>query len=108
MDADQRDVFEKYPVGSEYAVKGIKAKLLVYSGTTVLRGELTVPKDAKPGALTLAFETQVQACTDRECLAPEKLPLILSLTVTSAEEVKKEAPRHGAIFNETKDEAAPK
>ncbi len=60
--------------------------LSVYQKEVWIDARIDVSEDAAPGALTVALQVEVQACDDRNCLAPEtlKLPLVISVDANAA------------------------
>jgi uncharacterized protein len=53
--------------------------MLVYSGRVLIRVELSIAADVRPGDVLI--RVQVQACDDRQCSAPAVLELPLTLNV---------------------------
>ncbi len=68
-----------YPAGEPGEFFGQPVRLL--AGRQVVRVSATLPADAAPGRRRLSLALEVQACDDKSCLAPAKLPLTLDLEV---------------------------
>jgi len=58
------------PVADVEAVKGADESLGYYDAPVTWTTELVVPKDAKPGTLTVVGIVGYQTCTDSSCLQP--------------------------------------
>ena len=59
----------------------------VYEGSTVIGVALAVTDSAVPGPKTVKATLRYQACNDKQCLGPAKLPLEISIPVVAAEAV---------------------
>jgi len=71
-----------YPKGADLALPfDPTEKLSVYTGTVNLVLRISVPTGAKTGVYTLHAEISYQACNDRACFPPRKLPVEISVTV---------------------------
>jgi hypothetical protein len=65
---------EKYPEPERMPVNpglGLGEELSVYGGEVFMGGHLMVSKDLKPGKHLLRFEVLFQACSRKNCLAPQ-------------------------------------
>jgi len=71
----------KYPKGSPQKFSFLETPISVYQGRLVVRAEVNVASDAKPGSYDLKGSLDYQACNDRACLPPTSLPLTLSVKV---------------------------
>jgi len=71
-----------YPKGMELALPfDPTEKLSVYTGTVNLSLPITVPDSTHAGVYTLHTEISYQACNDRACFPPRKLPVDLTVKV---------------------------
>ncbi len=57
------------------------AQAMIYEGKAAIRVTLSVPADAKPGALTIPLTLEYQACNDRACLPPATLAVPLKVEI---------------------------
>ena len=74
-----------YPEGSEFALSFDPAeKLSVYSGEFVVTAKLTALRGARAGSYPLNGVLSYQACNDRACFPPKKLPVSLEVKITPA------------------------
>jgi hypothetical protein len=69
----------EYPAGKEGEFFG--EKVMMIEGSPIIRASAMVPAGAEPGDVRLDLSVTVQACDDKTCLAPAKLPVSLTLTV---------------------------
>ncbi len=60
--------------------------LRVYEGTIHIGMEATAARELKPQPRTLKATLTVQACDDKSCLAPARLPVEIPLAIASADE----------------------
>ncbi len=70
-----------YPPGHEFTVQYSDEKLSVYSGDFEVDGTLAAARQAKPGTYQVAGMLHYQACNDRQCFPPNKLPVELRVVV---------------------------
>ena len=74
-----------YPEGSEFALSfDLSEKLSVYSGEFVVTAKLNALRGARAGSYPLNGVLSYQACNDRACFPPKKLPVSLELKITPA------------------------
>lgn len=64
-----------YPAGHDFTVAFSNDKLNVYSGDFEVDGTLAAAKKVKPGSYEVAGVLRYQACNDRQCFPPKKLPV---------------------------------
>jgi hypothetical protein len=90
-----------YPEGKNATFGFSPEPLSVYEGEVWVMVPMTVAEAAAEGAAPLDFTVRVQACDDRNCLAPETLTLSVSV------EINANAPddeiRHRPIFESVRD-----
>ena len=71
-----------YPPGTDLTFSfSPKEKLSVYSGDFTVRAELRALASAPAGSYKVAGELRFQACNDRACFPPTKLPVEFEVTV---------------------------
>ena len=71
-----------YPEGKDLSFSfSPKEKLNVYAGDFTVRAELSALKSAPAGTYKVAGELRYQACNDRACFPPMKLPVEFEVTV---------------------------
>lgn len=71
-----------YPEGKDLSFTfSPKEKLNVYSGDFTVRAELSALKSAPAGDYKVPGELRYQACNDRACFPPAKLPVEFEVTV---------------------------
>ena len=71
-----------YPEGKDLSFTfSPKEKLSVYSGDFTVRAELHAPASAQAGSYKVPGELRYQACNDRACFPPTKLPVEFEVTV---------------------------
>jgi thiol:disulfide interchange protein DsbD len=68
-----------YPAGHEGEFFGEKVMML--EGKNVIEATALVPAGLEPGEHALGFHLTVQACDDKTCLAPAKVPVAMTLTI---------------------------
>jgi hypothetical protein len=74
-----------YPEGSEFALSfDPTEKLSVYSGEFVVTAKLSAVRGAAAGSYPLSGVLSYQACNDRACFPPKKLPVSLEVRITPA------------------------
>jgi len=74
-----------YPEGSEFALSfDPTEKLSVYSGEFVVTAKLNALRGARAGSYPLNGVLSYQACNDRACFPPKKLPVSLEVKITAA------------------------
>lgn len=82
-----------YPEGKDFVFAFAPGeKLNVYSGEFSITTALALAKTAKPGNETIKGELTYQACNDRACFPPKKLPVRFNVAVIR---VKTEPPTKG-------------
>lgn len=64
-----------YPAGHDFTVAFSNDKLNVYTGDFEVDGTLAAAKTVKPGSYDVAGVLRYQACNDRQCFPPKKLPV---------------------------------
>lgn len=75
-----------YPPGSDFTLSfDPTEKLSVYSGDFAVQVTLSVVRSAPPGRYRVTGELQYQACSDRACFPPKKLPVSFDVIVTAAQ-----------------------
>jgi len=71
-----------YPQGKDLSFEfSPKEKLNVYSGEFMVRAELRAANSVPAGSYKVPGELRYQACNDRACFPPRKLPLEFEVTV---------------------------
>lgn len=70
-----------YPAGHDFTVTFSNDKLNVYTGDFEVDGTLAAAKTAKPGSYDVAGVLRYQACNDRQCFPPKKLPVEFKVEV---------------------------
>jgi hypothetical protein len=71
-----------YPEGTDLTFAfSPKEKLNVYAGAFTVRAELRAPGSAPAGSFKVPGELRYQACNDRACFPPMKLPVEFEVTV---------------------------
>ena len=71
-----------YPEGKDLSFTfSPKEKLNVYAGEFTVRAELRAPGSAPAGNYKVPGELRYQACNDRACFPPTKLPVEFEVTV---------------------------
>ncbi len=73
-----------YPAGTMVKFDFSDVKLSSYEGEVFLGATLSVSEDLAPGDYTISAELQVQACNDKNCLAPSNIELIIPIKVEPA------------------------
>jgi DsbC/DsbD-like thiol-disulfide interchange protein len=72
-----------YPAGSELRLSfDPSSKLNVYTGDFAVRATIRVPASAAAGERRVRGELDYQACTDRACYPPKKLPISFDVVIT--------------------------
>ena len=75
----------QYPAGEQFALPfDPKQKLSVYSGELNIRGLVIAHTKAVPGSNTIHGELTYQACDNRACYPPKKLPVEFNVKVEKA------------------------
>lgn len=90
----------KYPEGQLQKFDFSEKMLNVYDGTVVLRMKVKATADAPLGPANQNLTLRYQACNDRACLPPVKLPVPVTFTV--AEAGTKATPVNQEIFKPAK------
>ena len=85
-----------HPPGVLRSFEFSPTKLSVYEGSTTLRMKFRALPDAPLGPQKLLLTLRYQACTDRACLSPVKLPVAAELEVAPADAPSR--PAHTDIF----------
>lgn len=71
-----------YPAGTDLSFAfSPKEKLNVYAGDFTVRAELRAPASAAAGSYKVQGVLRYQACNDRACFPPAKLPVEFEVTV---------------------------
>ncbi len=73
----------RYPPHVERRFEFADGVLRVYEGTVRFESELALPADVG-GQVTLAGTVKYQACNERQCFPPSKVPVEAKLTTTTA------------------------
>ncbi len=72
-----------YPKGEDLAFEfAPEEKLNVYSGEFVLNVRINAARTAAAGTHKITGDLRYQACNDRACFPPKKIPVTFDLTVT--------------------------
>jgi hypothetical protein len=74
----------RYPPQVEKRFPFSEKPLAVYEGTVRFEADLSLPRDAS-GTVSLAGTLSYQACNDKQCFPPAKVPLEASIAVSKAE-----------------------
>jgi thiol:disulfide interchange protein DsbD len=64
-----------YPPSKTLHLEAIKETVPVYTDKVRILREITIAKSVKPGELVIDGTFRYQACDDKECFLPEKVPL---------------------------------
>ncbi len=73
----------RYPRQIEKRFPFSEKPMAVYEGTVRFETDLSLPRDAA-GTVSLAGNLSYQACNDKQCFAPAKIPLQASIAVSGA------------------------
>jgi DsbC/DsbD-like thiol-disulfide interchange protein len=74
-----------YPAGTDMVLPfAPDEKLNVYSGDFTIVAGLSAARAAAPGQQKIQGELSYQACNDRACYPPKKLPVTIDVTVAKA------------------------
>jgi hypothetical protein len=74
-----------YPLGKDIALPfAPDEKLNVYSGEFAIAANVSSLRAATPGQYKVHGELSYQACNDRACFPPKKLPVSFDVTVTKS------------------------
>jgi hypothetical protein len=73
----------RYPKDLEKRFAFSDKPLRVYAGTVRFEADLTLP-DAASGDASILGKLSYQACNERQCFAPAKIPLEASVTISTA------------------------
>ncbi|MCI0707517.1 MAG: thioredoxin family protein [Ignavibacteriae bacterium] len=76
----------QYPHGEDLKFAFSETPLNVYEGTVPIFLSLKLSDKVEPSEVTLAGTLTVQACDNNVCLAPSKIPILLTLPIASAQE----------------------
>ncbi|HTO87040.1 MAG TPA: protein-disulfide reductase DsbD domain-containing protein [Thermoanaerobaculia bacterium] len=74
----------RYPRQIERRFAFSDKPMMVYEGTVRFEADLSLPKEAV-GKVSIAGNLSFQACNDRQCFPPAKIPLEGSIVVSSAD-----------------------
>lgn len=74
-----------YPSGELRKFEFSDKLLLVYEGAVIVRLKLTAAPEAPLGILHLPLTLRYQACNDKACLPPVKLPIPVELEIAPAD-----------------------
>jgi hypothetical protein len=74
----------RYPPQVEKRFPFSEKPMAVYEGTVRFESDLSLPRGAA-GPVSLAGTLSYQACNDKQCFAPAKIPLEASIAVSGAE-----------------------
>ncbi|MBX7256343.1 MAG: thioredoxin family protein [Candidatus Hydrogenedentes bacterium] len=74
-----------YPEAKNVKLGFSDSPVAVYEGTVVVGVEFSVATDASPGLKTVPATLRYQACNDKQCLAPAKLPVEFAINVVAAD-----------------------
>jgi hypothetical protein len=85
-----------YPPGELLKLSFSPEKLLVYTGSVTLRARVAVSGDAPLGLQKLPLVVRYQACNERMCLPPVKLPVTVEVRVVPSGTPAR--PAHPEIF----------
>lgn len=89
-----------YPKGQVQKFEFSETPLDVYDGTIIIRMKLEVSSNAPIGPLKLPMILRYQACNDRACLRPVKMPVAAELQI--AEAGAKAQAQHPNVFGKAK------
>lgn len=70
-----------YPTGHVLAVSFSNDKLSVYTGDFEIEGTVDAARTVRPGTYQFVGSLQYQACSDRECFPPRRLPVEFEVMV---------------------------
>ena len=83
-----------YPPGQELAFEfDPNEKLSVYTGRFDLKTTLSASRTASPGKYNVHGVLEYQGCNDRQCLPPQKLPIVFAINVGKSR-VPRQRPRY--------------
>lgn len=88
-----------YPKGAMQRFEFSDTALEVYDGTITIRMKLQVAPGTPTGTVKLPLALRYQACNDRACLPPVKLPLAAELQI--AEAGAKSVAQHPNVFGKS-------
>ena len=75
----------RYPEGKDFPLNFSPAEVLsVYSGDFAIQATVKPAPSAPAGAYRVSGELDYQACSDRACFPPKKLPVSFELSVAPA------------------------
>ena len=89
-----------YPKGQVQKFEFSETPLDVYDGTITIRMKLQVDGNAPLGPAKLPMILRYQACNDRACLRPVKLPIVAELQIADAGA--KSQAQHPNVFGKAK------
>lgn len=77
-----------YPPGEEFTLPiAPDEKLSVYGGAFAVSAAVTPARKASPGTYRIHGQLQYQACSDRACFPPQKLPVAFDVKVLRSSSV---------------------
>jgi thiol:disulfide interchange protein len=83
LPSDLRLANFSYPQGSQLTLSfDPSANLNVYTGEFAVRATIQAPSSTAGGDYHVRGELQYQACSDRACYPPKKLPVSFDVTIT--------------------------
>ena len=71
----------QYPAGEDKTFGFSPDKMSVYDGDVILKLQFAPPAKAKPGTHKLTGHLKYQACNDRACFPPNKVPVEFEVEV---------------------------
>lgn len=98
--AGLRVVEISFPKGQVKKFEFSETPLDVYEGIFIIRMKLQVASDAPMGAIKIPMTLRYQACNDRACLPPVKLPVVADLEIAAAGT--KPQSQHPNVFGKSK------
>lgn len=82
-----------YPAGKDFVFAfAPDEKLNVYSGEFAITADFNLAKTAKSGQHTIHGELTYQACNDRACFPPKKLPVSIDVMVSRSVRIRRQEP----------------
>jgi DsbC/DsbD-like thiol-disulfide interchange protein len=70
-----------FPAPQKMRVLGMEQDITVYTGDVVIKMPISAAPGAKPGKLTLVGTLKCQACNDKTCFLPSKIPLSTTIVL---------------------------
>jgi DsbC/DsbD-like thiol-disulfide interchange protein len=84
LPAGIKEVETIYPAGVNMKLSFSDTPLSVYTGRFTVRVRMAAEANAPLGNISLPFTLQYQACNDRVCLPPVRIPVIAKIDVAPA------------------------